>query len=372
MVSGGGTPGGGGGLGGLLGKIFGTTLGAAAGNVPTGTSSGGVSIPFGGGSMLGKGGLGGALSGILTGVGLGLIGSSLTGQSGRTAGGSIKSGIGGFMAGSQIIPMLTSGYFTPLGGGLMGIGIGVGIHGLAQGGVSGLIQSTAGFAEAGFIAGGPIGALIGGAIGAIAGGIRMAISTKSDQMRQLIQQTYGVAIPKGSAILDQIMKITNDQFGGSIHTAVYSLPIRQMIQLYALATGQNARGIVAQPVASQFAQSGGQTTAVPAYFNGAAVYPGQLQSTVGYSYLNPGVYGAGAGSYLQSSPVVGANVVPMVIHVTNSLDGPSTAAFLGGQTVQTIQDNPRLISVAAVSGQDASAARREAAVNVLQPNFVIS
>jgi hypothetical protein len=192
-------------------------------------------------------------------------------------------------------------------------------------------------------------------------------------MRTLVKQIYGVNITS-QGVLQQLVDLANQSFGGSIHTAVYSLQARQIIQLYALATGQNARGIVATPVASQFANlPGGQLSAVPSYFNGQPVYPGQLQSTVGYSYLNPGVYNASAGNYLLSQPVVGANVVAQpAAHINLSLDGPSTQALLTGGAVQAINDNPRLVSVATISGQDASAGRRDAAVNVLQPNFVVS
>jgi hypothetical protein len=357
----GGGGGAGGGLGGILGQIF--TPG-----VPSGTTSGGVAIPTQRAALTGPAAI---VSGLITAAGLGLLAGSLQGQQRRTAGGAVPAGVGGALAGSQLIPALTGGYFTPLGGALVGVGLGVGLHGLAQGGVSGLIQSTAGFAEAGFFIGGPIGAAIGAGVGAIAGAIRMAISTKTDQMRTLVKQIYGVNITS-QGVLQQLVDLANQSFGGSIHTAVYSLQARQIIQLYALATGQNARGIVATPVASQFSNlPGGQLSAVPSYFNGQGVYPGQLQSTVGYSYVNPGVYNASSGNYLLTQPVVGANVVAQP-HISLSLDGPSTQALLTGGAVQAINDNPRLVSVATISGQDASAGRRDAAVNVLQPNFVVS
>lgn len=363
--------GGGGGLGGILGQLgIGGTGGA--GGVPTGTSSGGVGIPVGSSSALGAGGWTGALSGLITMGGLALMKSGMTGRYGREAAGAIPSGIGGFMAGSQLGPLLTAGWLSPLGGGLAGIGIGVGLHGLGQGGVSGLIQSTAGFAEAGFVLGGPIGAAIGAAVGAIAGGIRMLIKTTTQKIHDQVKSVYGIDI-KDQGVLQQLAAMTKN-FGGNVGATILSLPARQLIQLYALSTGQNARGLVATPVASQFANSGGQLTAVPSYFNGSPVYPGQLQSTVPYSYLNPGIYHASS-SYLTTGAPVGANVVganaaPQAINL--SLDGPSTQAVLTGGAVQAIQANPRLVSVATVSGQDASAGRRDSAVNVLQPNFIVS
>jgi hypothetical protein len=220
-------------------------------------------------------------------------------------------------------------------------------------------------------AAGPLGFAAAGAIGAAIGIAGILDPSTTTRIHDKVQATYGVNI-RDQGVLQQLAKMSSN-YGGNLDATIRSLPARQLIQLYALTTGQNARGIVATPVASQFSnQPGGQLTAVPSYFNGQPVYPGQLQSTVGYSYLNPGVYGTTT-NYLQSQPVVGANVVTQPsAHISLSLDGPSTQALLTGGAVQAINDNPRLVSVATISGQDASAGRRDAAVNVLQPNFVVS
>jgi hypothetical protein len=340
---------------------------------------GATTPPFAGGTIPGISGAGAAGGGIGGGGGLPGVLSQLGGGGGGLPG--VLSQLGGGGVG---------GTAELLGGlGLLGSMIGLrGTFSLGQGalGLPGKIGAPLTGAASGLlgfgalstffpalVAAGPIGWIAAAGIGAAIGLAGLLDPSKTKQIHDLVKQIYNVDI-RNRGVLNQLNQLATQSFGGSIHTMVYSQQARQLIQLYALSTDQNARGIVATPVASQFSNlPGGQLSAVPSYFNGQPVYPGQLQSTVGYSYANPGVYNPSSGNYLLTQPVVGANVVTQpAAHISLSLDGPSTQALLTGGAVQAINDNPRLVSVATISGQDASAGRRDAAVNVLQPNFVVS
>jgi hypothetical protein len=328
---------------------------------------GATTPPFAGGSIPGISGAGAAGGGI-GGIG---GGGGLPGVLSQLGGGGVG-GTVGLLGGLGLLGSMIGlrGAFS-LGQGALGLPgkIGAPLIGAASGLLGFGALST--FFPA-LVAAGPIGWIAAAGIGAAVGLAGLLDPSKTKQIHDLVKQIYNVDI-RNQGVLNQLNQLATQSFGGSIHTMIYSQQARQLIQLYALSTGQNARGIVATPVASQFSNApGGQLSAVPSYFNGQPVYPGQLQSTVGYSYLNP-VYNPSSGNYLLTQPVVGANVVTQpAAHISLSLDGPSTQALLTGGAVQAINDNPRLVSVATISGQDASAGRRDAAVNVLQPNFVVS
>lgn len=263
-----------------------------------------------------------------------------------------------------------------LGGGLLAA------DGLRRGGLAGLGETTAGGALIGFKFGGPIGAAIGAGVGAIAGTIRLFFKGASEKLRQKIKDTYRVDI-SDKGVLTQIANIAKQNYGGNLDMAIRSQPVRELIELYQMAHGGDARGIVDRPVASVFSNSGGVLSATPSFFNGQAVLPGDLRSSVGTPRLT-------SQGYVTDAPVRGANTVGVgsadlsrqigqavsdalaaaPIIVQSQMPGEAVGSYLEGRMVQTITGNPRTISEAAVQGQRESAGRRETATNVLRPNFL--
>ncbi len=379
----------GGGRGLSLGSLL--NLKGGAGNIASLFGIGGG--PGGSTTALSVLGSSGVLSlGAAFGGGLLAFGHNQAGL-GHTAQASLAYTGGGALVGAKLLPQFLPG-LTPAGGALAGAGIGLFTGGLSRGGALGALQTTVGGALTGFTLGtyfgGPVGGLIGAGIGAAAGlasGItRLFVSSKTEQMVALIKQVYGIGIPKNNGIIAQAIKIADEQFGGSIHAAVYSQPVRQLLQLYALSTGQNqlARGLIATPVAAQFANQGGKLTTLPSYFNGAPVNPGDLQARVGTSYLNPAIYGThsqysltpipfgGANTYGVPQPAPSGTSAPGAQAISLQLDPATTAAILQGQAAQFMSDNPRAVSTASNAGLGASAGRRDNAALVLAPNFLSS
>jgi len=358
-----------------LGTILGGGVSAPS---PSGTTIPGtnipINVPFAGGGIpgldptvdaavnrfpslpgFGKGGLRGGLSNI-AGALFGLGG-------GKSLGGGVLS-----LGSGSLIPSLG------LGLGLAGIGgafklgqtgsLGGKIGAPLLGAASGLFafgSLTALFPS--LLAAGPVGWIAAGAIGAAVGLFGALHKSKSRRMHDEIKNIYGVDIGD-KKYLQQLVGIADQKYGGNIGVAARSLEVREMVELWAQATGQRSRGIVDRAQASVFSNRvGGGLQQTPTYFNGEAVLPGQTSSTIGLPNLNPRT-----GGYYSSPVVGGANVS----HSTISLDADATQAILSGQAASYVNGNPRVISQAASSGMDASAARRSISSQVLRPAFLAS
>lgn len=111
------------------------------------------------------------------------------------------------------------------------------MYGLQRGGLSGLAMTTADGAMIGYKFGGPIGAAIGSGIGAVAGLIRLLSKVRRTKAREKIKATYGVHI-HDKGVLKQIVDIAKQGFGGNLDMAIRSPQIRDLVELYALSTGQ--------------------------------------------------------------------------------------------------------------------------------------
>ncbi len=244
-----GAPGGGGGWGGIFGG-----LGAAASGY--GDSGGGAGLP---GFMPGMQGSTGGSSGGFGGVFGNLAGmknmfwnsgSISMGSSGSTTAAGMG-GVGGDLAG-----------FATSSGGLMAGGM-LATMGLMRGGKLGLGMSTGGGALVGAALGTMLfpgigtamGALIGAGIGAGAGLIRMLFKSSTDKAREKIKSLYGVDI-QTKDILEKIVTLAKQGYGGNLDMAIRTQEVRDLIQLYAMSTGQNMGG-PAQMTGGYLVQSGG-------------------------------------------------------------------------------------------------------------------
>ena len=344
------TGGGGGGLGGLLGGLLGAS-GGGGGFFTPGFAGGG-----GGGQYIGGsgGGTQGGLLGMLLGGGLGRAGASgamtpIPGMIGlgTNAAGQVgvlgqKGGILGSLAQlGSIGPK--SGIMGAKGGGLLAGGGILAADGLRRGGWLGLAETTAGGALIGAKFGGPIGALIGAGVGAAAGFIRMLFKGAEAKTRQQIKAVYGVDITD-KALLKQITDTARSGFGGDVRLAVQSPQIRELVELYAMMTGQRATGLPAKMQPASFAQQGGSLFQTPNFSNGAAMPIG----------------GTSAGAPASGSPIV------------VRLDGPATTALLRGEAVEAMQDNPRVVQAAVQSATRSNAGRREILSLQLAPGTLTS
>ena len=223
-------------------------------------------------------------------------------------------------------------------------------HGLRRGGKIGVAETTAGGALIGAKFGGPLGALIGGIAGFAAGMVRLFIKGAVEKARQKIKDLYGVDIPD-KALLQQVVDTAKQSYGGNLDVAIRSQQIRDLIQLYAMSTGQTTKGMPAQVHPLDLVQQGGSLYQSPGYVNGAQL---------------PGLGG------LPTLDSVGGGVASGAGPVVIQLDGPATTSLLQGQAVTAIANNPRLVASASLSAAKSNAGRRELTSLQISPGLVTS
>ncbi len=214
------------------------------------------------------------------------------------------------------------------------------LMGLQRGGVSGLAMTTAGGAMIGFKYGGPVGAAIGAGIGAVAGLVRLFVKGAQEKAREKIKATYGVDIREKN-ILAEIVNIAKQSFGGNLDMAIRSQQIRDLVELYALSTGQSTARLPATVRPVSLLQQGGSL----------------FQSSSGGLTLDR--IGGGAPS---------SAVGPTVINITV----PGAKEFFEKETVRVVVENPRAVQSAAMTATKASAGRREMTGLQLSPGLILS
>lgn len=213
------------------------------------------------------------------------------------------------------------------------------MYGLQRGGVSGLAMTTAGGALIGYKYGGPIGAAIGAGIGAVAGLVRMFVKGAQEKAREKIKATYGVDI-SDKGVLKQIVDIAKQGFGGNLDMAIRSQQIRDLVELYALSTGQGTAGLPAAMRPVSLLQQDGSL----------------FQQNSGSLSLDR--IGGGAPSA----------AAPTVINITV----PGAKEFFEKETVRVVVENPRAVQSAAMTATKQNAGRREMTGLQLSPGLIVS
>jgi len=306
-------------------------LPAMAGMIPGGAMGGKGTPPF---IPLGGGGFGG-LGGLLGGAG-GLLNLATVGGLGLM--------LGGMARGNALLTILGSslglarvGIMGTQLGMVGGAGAGLMAAGLMRGGWGGFGMSAAGGAILGWQFGGPIGAAIGAGVGAVAGLFRMFVKSAQEKAREKIKATYGVDIREKN-ILSEIVNIAKQAFGGNLDLAIRSPQIRDLVELYALSTGQSTAGLPATMRPVSMLEQGGSLF---------------QQSSSG---LTLDRIGGGSPS--------GAG--PIVVNITV----PGAREFFEQETVRVVVNNPRAVQSAAMTAMKANAGRRETAALQLTPGLI--
>ncbi len=211
--------------------------------------------------------------------------------------------------------------------------------GLRRGGIGGLLETTAGGALIGFKFGGPIGAAIGAAIGGAAGLVRLFIKTASEKAREKIRAVYGLNVTSKD-ILQNVVNIAKQTYGGNLDAAIQSQPVRDILELYAMATGQTPRGgtLSKAPRPLEFVSRGGSLYEAPSYYNGSPL-----------------------------PQLTNRQIVPGT--VTLRLDPQQTETFLRTGQVTAIAENPRVVQSASVTALASNIGRRETLAAALSPGL---
>jgi Holliday junction resolvasome RuvABC DNA-binding subunit len=222
-----------------------------------------------------------------------------------------------------------------LAGGLLAIA------GLQRGGWSGLGMSTAGGALLGFKFGGPLGAAIGAAGGFVAGLIGLFRKSAEEKAREKIRATYGVDI-RDKGVLRQIVEMAKQAFGGNLDAAIRSQQVRDLIELYAMTTGQSTAGLPPTVRPVSLIQQGGM--------------------------LYQQTFTAGATATLDRIAAGAPAAGPIVINISV----PGAKEFFEKETVRVVVDNPRAVQSATLSATRANAGRRELAALQFSPGLVMT
>lgn len=269
-----------------LGDFFKTTMLTALKSVVTNTTAGALAPLFGGvaGGRSGGGGLAGLLgfrvgsisrpgapggtpgfAGPVTSIGSGGV---ALGSAGGLGVGGLAGGLaglaasGGLLAGGGLLALRPGGS-NPFVRGAVGAGAGAGI-GV---GTVGLLSQLA----PGLVASGPIGALVlGGAVG-VSAALNALLPKAKGRLKKEVLSAYGVRVEDRS-VLDTLLGIS--KVSGGIAAGIRTLAARELIEAFALATGQDiGSGIVARVQPAVFLQRGGVLLSEPTYFAGRAVAP---------------------------------------------------------------------------------------------------
>ena len=205
-------------------------------------------------------------------------------------------------------------------------------------------MSAAGGALIGFKYGGPLGAAMGGVAGALAGMVRLFVKGAEEKAREKIKATYGVDISDKN-MLKQIVDTAKQAFGGNLDLAIRSQQIRDLIQLYAMTTGQSPTGMPGNVTSVGLLETGGSLFQSPTYQNGML-----LPALAGLPALDR--IGTGAPSN------AGTVVIPLQID--------STA--VGSVIIQ----NGRVVTQGAITAMKSNAGRREMTALQLSPGTLVS
>lgn len=222
--------------------------------------------------------------------------------------------------------------------------------GLRRGGFTGMAETTAGGAMIGFKFGGPLGAAIGAAAGLVAGIVRLFVKGADEKAKAKIKALYGVDI-SDKGVLKQIVDTAKSAFGGNLDLAIRSPQVRDLIQVYAMTTGQKPTGMPGTVTPLSLVETAGSLFQSPSYNNGSPL---------------PGLSG------LPSLDKIGGGTPsaagPTVINITV----PGAKEFFEKETVRVVVENPRAVQSAAMTATKANAGRREMTGLQLSPGLIVS
>jgi hypothetical protein len=340
-----------GGLGGLLGAV--PMFGAGGGIIPGVTM--GTTPPF-----LGGGGLVGGAGGGLTGTGGWLGGGGTSGFVGFGGllgnlkeflgiGGSIQTGAGtattwGAATLGQKLAAIGRSDAALLGGAMLAL------EGLHRGGGMGMLETTGGGALIGFKFGGPLGAAIGAGAGLLAGGLRWLFGGKApeERMRDKIRDVYGINITD-RAVLKQLVDMAKSSYGGDFDMAVRSAQVSELVELYAMSTGQKMP-LAATALPSTMIQSGGSVYQMPSYTAGGQQYA--------VTSAFPALGGTSLGDRLTAS---GVSSGPTVV-VPLNIDGKEVG--------RAIIQHGRVVTQGVLAGVKDSVGRRDMLSSLAAPGLL--
>jgi hypothetical protein len=189
-------------------------------------------------------------------------------------------------------------------------------------------------------------------------------------VKNKVKADYGLTVD--DALAKQLLDIAKQQYGGNLDIMLSSAQVRNMLQLYGMATGQKFAGI--SPTAEPYTdvESGGSLYTLPATLDATPIATTGVYTTTSPTGTT-GQYNSGSltgASVLQQS-VSSLNSQPgQLVPIVLKLDPVATNSLLTGQAAQGIADNPRLVAAASLRAAAGSFTRRQSTAMQLQPGLV--
>jgi hypothetical protein len=187
-----------------------------------------------------------------------------------------------------------------------------------------------------------LGAAIGAGVGFVAGLARLFVKSAEEKAREKIKALYGVDI-SDKGLLKQIVDTAKQAFGGNLEMAIRSQQIRDLIQLYAMSTGQRTRGMPATVHPLDVVQVGGSLYQSPGYSNGTAL---------------PGLGGLPTLDAVGGGVASGAGTTVVNLQIDSKTVG------------NVIIQNGRVVAQGAINAMKANAGRRELTALQVSPGLV--
>jgi hypothetical protein len=305
------------------------------------------------------------------------------------------------------------------------------MNGMGRNNALGLGEDVAGGALIGNQYGGPIGAAVGAGVGAMLGGLRMAgvITTLPEKVKNQVHSAYGLVI--SASFAQQLAGEIKQKYDSNVAMGIRASDVMAQLSLYAKSTGQNFP--LQNTVTPLYLQeTGGHMQQVASYNNGQRVgfvsgmqtSGGSLQQVIGSTTQvnNPALPGFAGGGIVNGPTLatVGEREPEAIIPLSRmrqafgpsyrgmvdsllkggsfrvptfgggpimgspsaqpgaggnfsfSLDSKSSAAFLQGQTVDAIHDNPRVVQSASMAAAGSSWGRQEQAALLTEPGTILA
>jgi hypothetical protein len=310
-----------------------------------GTPAGGFSLPT----------LVGAIKMATRGAGTGMLGTALAPL---TLMGSVLGLQGAFGLGR----LAQRGAINPVAGAIGAAGLGAVSGMLGLGSLGAMFPSLL----APLLASGPFGWIAAAGIGAAIGLTGFFKQSDTQHVRQLIKQFYGIDISNMN-ILNEIVNIAKQRYGGNYSLAVASPEVQQIVNLYAASTGVLAQHMPRPMYPATFAQSsvgiGGAAAGLqlqPTYMNGQLVQsPYSGATTYQWGLASQLFYGGTQAQNFRNAMYI-------------QLDPQMAQALLSGNVINVLNSNPTVVGNVNSNAIASGASRNSQLGGLLEPATVVA
>jgi hypothetical protein len=203
------------------------------------------------------------------------------------------------------------------------------------------------------IAAGPFGFLAAAGIGATIGVIGLLKKSAEQKIVDRVRETYKVTISRSFAS-NPLFGIIKQTFGGDIGAGIQSQQVRDLIELYAMSTGQSLGGFGSKFAPVSLVQTASGLFQAPQY------YGGNILPSIGGSIPNLSIQGG------QPTPTAAPTQQVIQIMV------PGAQEFFRNETVNVVLENGRAVQTSATNAQKRNIGRLEGARLAFAPNLVMS